>query len=317
MGFNSSEVLMAKTAWIYPGQGAQALGMGIAVADSFPEARDMFQRASGLAGYDMLELCTIGPIDKLSRTIYTQPALYTVEAAITEVLNKHGHIPDASAGHSLGEFCSWYSSGVYDFETGFALVSARGKLMDEADPEGRGSMAAVIGLTWETVSEVCSKVEGTVIVANINSPLQMVISGEKNAVEKAGSLLKEHGAKRVLPLSVSGAFHSPLMEKAQEKFKDIVENIYIKDARIPVYSNVTAEPVTEANEIRRLMVLQMTSPVKWTQTVQRMISDGVYEVLEIGPGNVLAGLIKRTADGTDVVPVSDTAGIWEVLHEEA
>lgn len=308
---------MAKTAWIYPGQGAQLVGMGIAVAESFPEARDLFMLASELAGYDILELCSSGPMDKLSRTLYTQPALYTVEAAITIVLNKHGLIPDAAAGHSLGEFCAWYSSGVYDFETGFTLVSARGKLMDEADPEGRGTMAAVIGLTCEEVSEVCSKVNGTVVVANINSPLQIVISGEKNAVEKAGALLKEHGAKRVLFLSVSGAFHSPLMENAREKFHKIVEGSRIRDARIPVYSNVTAEPVTSADEIRRLMVFQMTSPVRWVETVKKMMSDGIIEFLELGPGNVLAGLIKRTVEDIDVTPVSEPAGIWEVLHEEA
>ncbi|MFA6471102.1 MAG: ACP S-malonyltransferase, partial [Candidatus Latescibacterota bacterium] len=287
------------------------------VAESFPEAKDLFMRASELAGYDILELCSSGPIDKLSRTLYTQPALYTVEAAITTVLNEHGLIPDAAAGHSLGEFCAWFSSGVYDFETGFALISARGKLMDEADPEGRGTMAAVMGLTDQEVSEICSEVGGTVGVANINSPLQIVISGEKDAVEKAGDLLKERGAKRVLYLAVSGAFHSPLMENAREKFRTLVEGSKIRDARIPVYSNVTAKPVTSAEEIKRMMVLQMTSPVKWVEIVKTMVSDGTTEFLELGPGNVLAGLMKRTVEGIDVKSVSEPAGIWEVLHEEA
>jgi [acyl-carrier-protein] S-malonyltransferase len=308
---------MAKTAWIYPGQGAQSIGMGIAVAESFPEAKDLFMRASELAGYDILALCSSGPMDKLSRTLYTQPALYTVEAAITTVLNEHGLIPDAAAGHSLGEFCAWFSSGVYDFETGFALISARGKLMDEADPEGRGTMAAVMGLTDQEVSEICSEVGGTVGVANINSPLQIVISGEKDAVEKAGALLKERGAKRVLYLAVSGAFHSPLMENAREKFRALVEGSKIRDARIPVYSNVTAKPVTSAEEIKRMMVLQMTSPVKWVEIVKTIVSDGTTEFLELGPGNVLAGLMKRTVEGIDVKSVSEPAGIWEVLHEEA
>jgi [acyl-carrier-protein] S-malonyltransferase len=232
-------------------------------------------------------------------------------------LKKHGLLPDAAAGHSLGEFCAWYASGAYDFETGFSLVSARGKLMDGADPEGRGTMAAVIGLTYEVVQEMCRLVTGTVVVANINSPLQMVISGEKDAVEKAGVFMRERGAKRVLPLSVSGAFHSPLMERARKEFNEIVERITIKDARIPVYSNVTAGPVTYAGEIRRLMALQLTSPVRWVETVQNMVCDGITEALEIGPGNVLAGLIKRTAEELEVKPVSEPDGIWEVLHEEA
>ncbi|MDP2983919.1 MAG: ACP S-malonyltransferase [Candidatus Latescibacter sp.] len=308
---------MAKKAWIYPGQGAQSVGMGIVAAESFPEAGDLFKQASGLAGYDMLEFCASGPMEKLSRTLYTQPALFTVEAALTEVLKKHGLVPDAAAGHSLGEFCAWYAAGVYDFETGFSLVSARGRLMDGADPEGRGNMAAVIGLTCEVVREVCRLVTGNVVVANINSPLQMVISGEKDAVEEAGVLLRERGAKRVIPLPVSGAFHSPLMEKAREEFNAVVDGIRITDARIPVYANVTAKPVTDAGEIRRLMVLQLTSPVRWAETVQNMVCDGITEALELGPGNVLAGLIKRTVEEIEVKPVSEPADIWEVLHEEA
>jgi [acyl-carrier-protein] S-malonyltransferase len=308
---------MSKTAWIYPGQGSQSTGMGVAVAESFPEAGDLFKQASGLAGYDMLELCASGPMERLSRTLYTQPALFTVEAAITEVLKKHGLVPDAACGHSLGEFCAWYAAGAYNFETGFSLVSERGRLMDGADPESRGTMAAVIGLTYEVVLEVCRLVSGKVVVANINSPLQMVISGEKNAVKEAGSLLNERGAKRVIPLAVSGAFHSPLMEKVREEFNAVVEGIRITDARIPVYSNVTAKPVTDAGEIRRLMVLQLTSPVKWTETVQNMVCNGVTEALEIGPGNILAGLIKRTVEEIEVKPVSEPAGIGEVLHEEA
>lgn len=315
MGFNLIEVLMEKSAFIYPGQGSQALGMGISVAEAFPEAADIFRRASDMAGYDMLRLCAEGPMDTLSRTMYTQPAIFTVEVSITEVLRKRGFLPDAVAGHSLGEYGAWFAAGVYTFEDGFALVSERGRLMDGADPEGKGTMAAVIGLSEDEVRAVCESVAGTVVVANLNSPVQMVISGERGAVEAAGGVLKERGAKRVLPLTVSGAFHSPLMEKAKMSFAEAVERVDVRDARIPVYSNVTAMPVTGSAEIRKMMVSQLTSPVRWTETVRNMVSDGIGRGFEIGPGNVLAGLVKRIEDTFEVVSVSDSARIGEVSNE--
>ncbi len=306
-----------KTAFVYPGQGSQVVGMGVAAAQSFPEAADIFRRATGAAGYDVFQLCAEGPADKLSRTLYTQPALFTVEAALTEVLLSRGVIPAAVAGHSLGEYGAWYASGALAFEDGFALVSERGRLMDGADPEGKGTMAAVIGLGESEVRETIESVEGTVVLANLNSPQQQVISGERAAVERAGVLLKQRGAKRVLPLAVSGAFHSPLMEAAKESFARAVERVNVSDARIPVYSNVTAGPVTSASEIRELMVRQLTSPVRWTETVRNIASDGVTRAYEIGPGNVLAGLIKRIVDTFEVVSVSDPASIGGVENEKA
>lgn len=308
---------MTNTAFIYPGQGSQALGMGVSVAESFPEAADLFRRASDLAGYDMLALCAEGPADKLSRTLYTQPALFTVEAAITEVLRNRGVVPAAVAGHSLGEYGAWFAAGVYSFEDGFTLVSARGRLMDGADPEGKGTMAAVIGLDEDTVRQACEAAGGTVVVANYNSPGQLVISGERGALERAGVLLKERGAKRVLPLPVSGAFHSPLMEGAREAFAEAVANARIGDAVLPVYSNVTASPVTAAAEIRNLMVLQLTSPVRWIETVRNMTVAGIGRAFEVGPGNVLAGLVKRIADTLEVVSVSEPVRIMEAANERA
>ena len=307
---------MKKKAFIYPGQGSQSIGMGISVSGAFKEAGGIFKKASELAEYDMLSLCAEGPVEKLSRTLYTQPALYTVEAAITEVLKAHGIEPSICAGHSLGEFSAWFAAGVYSFEDGFMLVSERGRLMDSADPDNRGTMAAIIGLDYENVEKTCRSVDGTVIVANINSPLQMVISGEKDAVAQAGEILKEQGAKRVVQLKVSGAFHSPLMESVRDSFASAVEKINIFDARIPVYSNVTASPVTDAGEIRKCMVQQLTSPVRWTDTIGNMISDGIKEAFEVGPGNVLSGLIKRTDDRLAVVSVSDSQSVTEVLDEK-
>jgi [acyl-carrier-protein] S-malonyltransferase len=318
MGFDTFEVFMKKAVFMYPGQGSQSVGMGVSVFEAFEEARIVFKKASVLSGFDMLSLCTDGPAEKLSRTLYTQPALFTVEAALTEVLKAYGRSPACVAGHSLGEFSALYTAGVYTFEDGFQLVSERGRLMDSADPEGRGTMAAVIGLDPGTVGRVCESVEGTVVVANINSPLQVVISGEKGAVSQAGAILqKDHGAKRVIPLIVSGAFHSPLMVAAQDRFVSVIEKILFFDAAIPVYSNVTALPVTKAEEIRKNMVLQLTSPVRWTEIVSSVIDNGIDEAYEVGPGNVLAGLVKRTDERLRVRPVSDYSSLMEVLNEEA
>ncbi len=308
---------MKKTAFIYPGQGSQSLGMGISVLEAFEETEKIFKKATELAGYDMLSLCREGPLEKLSRTRYTQPALYTVEAAITDVLKTRGIKPSIVAGHSLGEFCAWYTAGAYSFEDGFMIVSERGRLMDSADPDGNGSMSAVIGLDYDVVSEVCDSVDGTVVVANRNSPLQIVISGEKHAIAKASEILNERGAKRVIPLQVSGAFHSPMMESVKEGFASVIEDITVSDAQIPVYSNVSALPVTEADEIKNAMIHQLTSPVRWTETIYNMIDDGVEKAYEVGPGNVLAGLVKRTDDRLGVKSVSDSPSIMEVLNEEA
>ena len=304
-----------KTAFLYPGQGSQVLGMGVKVADSFPEAASVFDCASDLAGYDMCLLCAEGPVEKLSMTQYTQPALFTVESAITDVLKARGIRPECAAGHSLGEFSAWYAAGVYSFEDGFRLVSERGCIMDSVDPEGIGSMCAVIGFSQDVVEDVCNSIEGTVVIANINSPFQMVISGEKDAVEKAGAILKGKGAKRVILLNVSGAFHSPLMEKAREKFAGVVDSITISDACIPVYSNVTAVPVTDADSIRKAMLHQLTSSVRWIETIENMVYDGVENAFEIGPGNVLAGLVKRIDDTLIVQSISDSIKIMEIVYE--
>lgn len=308
---------MKKFAFIYPGQGSQSVGMGKSVWETFKEAERIFDKASELAGYDMLSLAADGPVTKLSRTLYTQPALFTVEAAITDVLTAKGIKPSIVAGHSLGEFSAWYTAGVYSFEDGFFLVSERGRIMDSADPDGNGTMAAVIGLDYNVVRDVCDSVDGIVVVANYNSPQQIVISGEKDAVTKAGEILNERRAKRVLSLNVSGAFHSPMMENVKDEFASVVEKISISDAQLPVYSNVSASPVTDAREIRKTMVEQLTSPVRWTETIYNMIGNGVEEAFEIGSGNVLAGLVKRTDDRLKVKPVSDSSSLMEVLNERA
>ena len=308
---------MLKMAFIYPGQGSQTIGMGVTVAEHFPEAASVFDCASDIAGYDLLSLCAEGPLEKLSRTLYTQPAMYTVEAAITDVLKARGVQPDCAAGHSLGEFSAWYAAGVYCFEDGFRIVSERGRIMDNAGSHGRVAMSAVIGLSFDVVENVCDSIDGTVVVANINSPFQMVISGEKSAVETAGIMLKEKGAKRVLPLKVSGAFHSPLMKKTCAEFAGTIESIRFSDANIPVYCNVSGEPIADIEMIYNTMLLQLTSSVRWSETIENMVHDGVSEALEIGPGNVLAGLIRRIDGTLTVSTASDFSSIMGILGEKA
>ncbi|MFC1485864.1 ACP S-malonyltransferase [Candidatus Latescibacterota bacterium] len=305
---------MNRKVCIFPGQGSQELGMGIAVADTFEVAGAVFVRAGEVTGYDMYELCADGPLEKLSDTRYTQPALFTVEAAIVDVLRAKGVVFDAAAGHSLGEFAAWYAAGAVGFEDCLRLVCERGRLMAEAGPSGEGTMAAVLGLGYELVRGICEVVGGTVVVANINSPRQVVISGTRAAVEQAGERLTEAGAKRVVPLKVSGAFHSPLMEEARASFSDAVRSITVEDAKIPVYANVTASPVTACDEIRRLMVEQLVSPVRWADTVVNMVADGIDKVYELGPGTVLAGLVKRTDERLGVTSVADPLSIEEVVH---
>jgi [acyl-carrier-protein] S-malonyltransferase len=260
----------------------------------------------------MYELCAKGPLEKLSNTRYTQPVLFTVESAIFEVLTAKGIRFDAAAGHSLGEFSAWHAAGAVGFEDGLALVLERGRLMDESDPLGIGTMAAVIGLTSEEVSRVCAQVGGTVVAANINAPQQVVISGEKEAVRNAGEALLTRGAKRVLPLNVSGAFHSPLMEEPKTAFKKVVEKIKLQDTRIPVYANVTAKPVTKAAEIKKLMIEQLVLPVRWADTVTNMIQDGIGMAYELGPGAVLAGLARRTDDRLKVISISEPSQLAEM-----
>jgi [acyl-carrier-protein] S-malonyltransferase len=291
--------------------------MGISVKNAFPEASDLFDRASAVCGYDMSALCAEEPAEKLADTRFTQPALYTVESAITTVLKSRRVTPDVVAGHSLGEITAWFAAGVYGFEDGLKLVMERGRLMAGADPDGVGTMAAVIGMSAEQVNEVCAGFDGRVVVANDNSPQQQVISGEKNAVAKASAILSEKGAKRILPLKVSGAFHSPLMAAAKAEFARAVDSTPIGDARIPVFANLSASPVTQAEEIRSCMVEQLTSPVRWTGTIRaiagaaasRGIAESEIEILEIGPGTVLAGLVKRIAPELTVHSIQDREGI--------
>lgn len=280
------------TAFIFPGQGAQVVGMGKDFYEKYEESREIFDKASELLSFDMKELCFENEKD-INITEYTQPALLTVSVAILRVLEQKGIRPDVCAGLSLGEYCAMVASEVMSFEDAVKTVRQRGILMQEAVPLGVGAMCAVLGLDGETVNKVCQGVDD-VYVANYNCPGQIVISGKAEAVEQAAGLLKEAGAKRCMMLNVSGPFHSPLLREAGDKLAEVLKDVKLNDGfTIPYVTNVTAEYVNTTEEIRELLRKQVSSSVMWQQSVENMIAKGVDTFVEIGPGKTLAGFMKR------------------------
>ena len=296
------------TAWVFPGQGAQSVGMGRAVCAASPAARALFDQAHAVLGFDIAALCFDGPADALTRTENAQPALLLVEAALLvargwgaagagELVDEEPLVaPAFVAGHSLGEYAALWAAGALSFATALQLVRRRGELMAAAT---EGTMAAVLGLDATALTEVCAEasVLGPVVIANENAPGQVVISGATAAVARAGELAKARGAKRIMPLQVSAAFHSPLMQAAADGLAVALAAATMHNARIPVISNVTALPLTEASAIRRELVAQITAPVRWVASVEYLADHGVTAITEWGPGNVLTGLCKRIAPG--------------------
>ena len=297
---------MGKTAFLFPGQGAQYPGMGKDFFEQMPKAREVFAEASEVTGLDLAALC-FEENEKLNITEYTQIAMLTVEAAILAVLEEAGLQSHVNAGLSLGEYGALLASKVLNREEAFRLVRKRGIYMQEAVPAG-GAMAAVLGLDSETIARICEETEGTVSVANYNCPGQTVITGESQAVERAGRALKEAGAKRVLPLKVSGPFHSPMLKGAGEKLAEELRNISIQKIQTPYITNVTADYVTDEREIKGLLAKQVSSSVRWQETIERMIRDGVDTFVEIGPGKTLTGFLKkidRNVTGINIQTVED------------
>lgn len=282
-----------KKAYIFPGQGSQFPGMAKDLYESHAEARTMLERANEILGFRITDIMFDGTSDDLKQTKVTQPAIFLHSVLLAKCLPDFA--PDMVAGHSLGEFSALVAAGAMDFEEGLRLVSIRAQAMQKACELTPGSMAAVIALPTEKVEEICRETEGVVVAANYNCDGQIVISGEKEAVEAACVKMKEAGAKRALPLPVGGAFHSPLMEPARAELAEGIEKAIFKAPICPVYQNVTARPSTDPDEIKANLLTQLTSPVRWTQSIRNMIEDGAGYFTELGPGKVLQGLVAKIA----------------------
>ncbi|WP_081212002.1 ACP S-malonyltransferase [Salegentibacter sediminis] len=279
-------------AYIFPGQGAQFPGMGLDLFEKSVEAQDMFKAANSILGYSITDIMFEGSAEDLKQTKVTQPAIFIHSVILSKLLGEKFQ-PDMVAGHSLGEFSALVANKVLSFEEGLQLVYKRAMAMQEACELQASTMAAVLGLEDEVVEAVCAETDGIVVAANYNCPGQLVISGDVKAVEQACENLKERGARRAMILPVGGAFHSPLMEPARKELAAAIENMTFRKPSCPVYQNVSTFAVTDPEEIKKNLVFQLTAPVKWTQSVQNMIKDGATEFIEVGPGKVLQGLVKK------------------------
>lgn len=304
---------MKKFAMVFPGQGSQTVGMLAELAGNYPIVQETFKQASEVLGYDLWQLVQEGPAEELNKTWQTQPALLTASVAVYRVWQqKYPELkPDVMAGHSLGEYSALVCAGVLDFQDAVKLVELRGKLMQQAVPEGTGAMYAIIGLDNDAIISACKQAEqGEVVSAvNFNSPGQVVIAGTKAAVERAAALCKEAGAKRALPLAVSVPSHCALMKPAADQLSVSLESITLKAPVVAVLNNVDVKAETDAVAIRNALVRQLYSPVRWTETVEKMAQNGVEVLVEVGPGKVLNGLTKRIVDSLQAVSVNDVKSL--------
>ena len=310
---------MTRTAFVFPGQGAQSVGMLSDVAEADDTVGALFSEASDVLGYDLWQLVQQGPEDKLNQTEFTQPALLTASVALWRVALARGAAsPDIVAGHSLGEYSALVAAGVIGFRDAVSLVQKRGQFMQSAVPLGEGGMAAVLGLDDEQVTAICaeaSKEQGVVQAANFNAPGQVVIAGTNAALEAAIAACKEAGAKRAMPLAVSAPFHSELMKPAADKMADELAKVEFSEPAIDVIQNVDADYENDPAAIRENLIKQMYSAVLWTSTVQRMAKDGVTRVVECGPGKVLSGLSRRIDKSLEALSISDLSSLESTLSE--
>ncbi len=304
---------MSKIAFIYPGQGAQVCGMGQDFYEQTETGKQVFDLATEILGFSVPELC-FTKNDRLDITEYTQAAMVTTSIAMTKVLEEKGVKPDVAAGLSLGEYCALYAAGAMTEKDAIATVRQRGILMQEAVPVGQGAMAAILAMDASAIEEVISGIDG-VQIANYNCPGQIVISGKKEAVETACEKLKEAGAKRAIMLNVSGPFHSRMLTGAGEKLGEVLEQVEIHPLSIPYVANVTAEYVTDAADIKPLLMKQVSSSVRWEQSVRAMLADGVDTFIEIGPGKTLAGFMKKIDRTVKVLNIEKLEDVDKVVEE--
>ncbi len=305
---------MAKIAFVFPGQGSQFVGMGRELADNFSEAAEAFREADAALGFSISQLCFAGPDEDLRQTYNTQPALLATQVACLRVLTGKGVRAEMAAGHSLGEYGALVAAGALDFGEALEIVRQRGKLMQEAVPSG-GLMAAILGLEGSQVEEVCRLARETGIVepANFNCPGQVVIAGERAAVERAGVLAKEAGAKRVMTLAVSGPFHSSLMRDAGAKLAGVLDQVAWREPQIPVVANYSADYVNHPQALRDSLIAQVSGAVRWEESVRKMHQDGVNVFIEVGPGKVISGLIRKIVPEAATLNVEDVKSLEKTL----
>lgn len=300
-----------RIAFVFPGQGSQAVGMGRAFAEAFPEAAARFAEAGEALGFDLAALCFHGPAEALALTANTQPAILTASMAALAGLTRRDIRPDFVAGHSMGEYSALVAAGALDFADAVRLVRKRGEFMQEAVAVGAGTMAALIGLEVAAVQAVCREAAdtGVVEVANLNAPDQIVIAGERAAVERAVALAKARGAKRAVPLPVSAPFHCRLMQPAAARLREVLGTVPLRDLQVPWVTNVDAVPIRKGAEVAEALIRQVAAPIRWVEGVERLRREGVEIFVEVGPGKVLTGLIRRIAPEARTFAVEDLAGL--------